>query len=288
MKRAILLAILTAALAVGFGLGPGRGALAIGGQGCTIDATIDSEEQAFLGIINQYRAQNGLGPLELSNTLNKAAAWKSKHMADNNYFAHDDTPINRTWVERIRDCGHTYNAWLGENLAAGNDTAQEAFDQWRGSPGHNANMLNVNYNAIGIGRYYKAGSHYGWYWSTDFSSYRDGYTPPAPPPPSGPDTDGDGCLDSQELGSDQTRGGRRDPNNAWDFFDPNHDRAVTSSDILQVVNAFGGTPSDVRYAQNVDRRLLGPDPWDTGSPDGSVSALDINLIVNQFGHSCVP
>src|SRR5437867_2568938 len=139
---------------------------------CTTDPTLDGEAQTFLTLINSYRAQNGLGPLSASYTLSKASQWKSNDMGVNAYFAHDD--LSRTWVQRIRDCGYGYNAWLGENIAAGVSTAQEAFDLWRNSAGHNANMLNTNYWAVGIGRAYVAGSPFGWYWTTDFGSVSDG------------------------------------------------------------------------------------------------------------------
>lgn len=139
---------------------------------CTADPALDSEEQAFLQMINAYRAQNGLGALAPSWTLSKAAQWKSQDMGANNYFAHDD--LTRGWVDRLRDCGYTYNAWLGENIAAGNSSAAATFDQWKNSPGHNANMLNANYTAIGIGRAYVSGG-FGWYWSTDFGSVSDGW-----------------------------------------------------------------------------------------------------------------
>lgn len=60
---------------------------ALAGPNCSVDATIDSEEQVFLQLINQHRQQNGLPALKLSTTLNKAAAWKSEHMAESDYFA---------------------------------------------------------------------------------------------------------------------------------------------------------------------------------------------------------
>jgi len=157
------------------------GAFATGaraGPNCDIDAAIDSEEQQFLGLINDYRQDNGLGALALSPTLNRAAAWKSQHMADNNYFAHDDLPIARTWDDRIADCGYDFNTWIGENIAAGNSSAAATFEQWRNSTGHNQNMLNSNYNAIGIGRAFGASAAYGWYWTTDFGGFVDGAPPP--------------------------------------------------------------------------------------------------------------
>jgi uncharacterized protein YkwD len=148
---------------------------------CTIDASLDTEEKVFLTLINNHRAQNGLAPLAASYKLSKAAQWKSNDLGVNAYFAHDD--LNRTWVQRIRDCGYGYNTYLGENIAAGISGAQAAFDLWRNSAGHNANMLGANYTAIGIGRAYVAGSPYGWYWTTEFGGVDDGWataTEPAP------------------------------------------------------------------------------------------------------------
>jgi uncharacterized protein YkwD len=140
---------------------------------CTVDATMDTEEQAFLVLINNYRAQNGLGALTSSYMLTKASAWKSKDLATNNYFAHDD--LTRTWSQRIVDCGYGFNTYLGENIAAGYTTAASVFAGWQASPGHNANMLGANYTTIGIGRYYVQGSTYGWYWTTDFGGFSDGW-----------------------------------------------------------------------------------------------------------------
>jgi uncharacterized protein YkwD len=159
---------------------------------CTVDATMDSEETAFLALINAHRQQNGLAKLAPSYALTRAAAWKSKDLGENAYFAHDD--LARTWVQRVRDCGYGFNTYIGENIAAGVQTAQQAFDLWKNSPGHNANMLGANYTSIGIGRYYVSGSPYGWYWTTEFAGYDDGWstiaapsqpvvlTPPGPEP----------------------------------------------------------------------------------------------------------
>jgi uncharacterized protein YkwD len=147
---------------------------------CSVDASIDGEEQAFLGLINSYRHDHGQDPLSLSDSLNRSAAWKAEDMADNDYFAHNDDPISRTWVDRVRDCGYGANTYIGENLAAGNQAAADAFNQWQNSPAHNENMLNENYVVIGIARAHNSDSTYGWYWVTDFG----GEAEHAPPPPS--------------------------------------------------------------------------------------------------------
>lgn len=185
-RRAILPAALIAAVAFALaGAAPfaQRGATPAAGAGdCTTTDTLDSEEQVFLVLINNYRIANGKTALTASYTLSKAAQWKSNDMGVNDYFAHDD--LTRTWVDRIRDCGYGYNTYLGENIAAGISSAAAAFDLWKNSAGHNANMLGSNYTTIGIGRAYVAGSPYGWYWSTDFGGYSDGWpgtTPTATP-----------------------------------------------------------------------------------------------------------
>jgi hypothetical protein len=94
-------------------------------------------------------------------------------MANQNYFSHTDS-AGRNPSTRVQQCGFPGGA--GENIAAGTvrDTAQEVFDAWKASSGHNTNMLNSSYKQIGIGRHYNASSTYKWYWTTDFSLVSDG------------------------------------------------------------------------------------------------------------------
>lgn len=225
----------------------------VAGPNCNASGSIDSEELAFLTLINQYRQQNGLGALALSSTLNRSAEWKSQHLGANAYFAHDDVPINRTWVQRLRDCGYTYNAWLGENIAAGNSTAANTFEQWRTSPGHDANMLGSHYTAIGIGRVYVAGSPYVWYWTTDFGSVADGYGTPAAPTatatrtptplptlPPGPlpcaDVTGDGRVQLTDV---MFVAGHHGTTNA--LADLDNDGVVGLNDVLIAAGQFGSS-----------------------------------------------
>lgn len=165
---------LAGALFAAFALmvGSGKEAGAITNCSVSHDA-LDSEEQAFLGMINSYRASNGLGALTISTNLNRGAAWMAQDLADNNYFSHTDS-LGRSPYARAIDCG--YPSGAGENLAAGTswNSASAAMSAWQASPGHNANMLGQYYQQIGIARYYKAGSQYTWYWATTFGSTNDG------------------------------------------------------------------------------------------------------------------
>jgi uncharacterized protein YkwD len=149
------------------------------------DAALDAEEQAFLTLINNYRQQNGLSTLSSTPTMENAAVWMSGDMGANHYFSHTDSLGRDPWT-RLCDFGYCYNTWKGENIAAGYTTAAAVFDGWRNSPGHNANMLGANFNVIGIGRVYTAGSPYGWYWTTDFGGYVPAGSTPTPTPSPSP------------------------------------------------------------------------------------------------------
>ncbi|MDO8612387.1 MAG: CAP domain-containing protein [Dehalococcoidia bacterium] len=176
-KRLVLTLILTLALAL----------VAVAGmpKGAGADPALDGEEQAFLTIINSYRTQNGLGTLSLNTELTNASDWMSNDMAANNYFSHTDS-LGRDPFQRMAAFGYSYNTWKGENLVAGTDTAQAAFDLWKNSPGHNDNMLNPNFKVMGVARVYGAGTTYGWYWTNDFGGQGSAPPPPAPTPTTPP------------------------------------------------------------------------------------------------------
>lgn len=233
---------------------------ALAGPTCNIDqsaSAIDAQEQEMLRLINEYRRNNGQGLLQLSNTLNTSAAWKSQDMADNAYFAHDDTPIGRSWTQRFHDCGYGYNTFTGEIIAAGNKTAAGTFEQWRGSPGHSANMLNANYSAIGIGRAYNASSPYGWYWTADFGGVADGYTPAPPPEPAQPPP-------------------TPDPTGPIPTGDANCDRYVNSIDALLMLQLTAGLISSLPCQQEAD-----------ADGDGQITAIESALIL-QFVAGLLP
>ena len=133
----------------------------------------DSEELAILVLINNHRNSRGLGPLALTQTLSGASDHHSVSMAKHDYFSHDLRHEGITWSQNMSRHGYRFKTNRGENIAAGNPGAAATFEQWRASPGHNANMLNNKFKAIGIGRAYDAQSKYGCYWTTDFGGRVD-------------------------------------------------------------------------------------------------------------------
>ncbi len=132
---------------------------------------LDAEEQAFLDTLNNYRAQNGLGPVDACVSLNRTAQGHSEDMRDNDYFSHDGQNGSEPWdraCDACFDLGCGPSTAMAENIAAGNSGAAGTFEQWRTSPGHNQNMLGSNFTMIGIGRA-TGGGMYGTYWTTVFA-----------------------------------------------------------------------------------------------------------------------
>ena len=143
--------------------------------------TLDSEETAFVSLLNAYRSQNGVGPVQISPTLESASKWMSNDMATKNYASHTDTLV-RDPGARLQAFGYTYYPW-GENIAGGFSDASTTLNQWIGACdadasgnctfAHRKNMLNPAFQAIGIARAYSASSNYGWYWTNDFGGVLD-------------------------------------------------------------------------------------------------------------------
>ncbi len=155
---------------------PGSGSAAGGAPPASGPVSLDSEEAAFVVLINQYRAAQGLTSLQVSLDLTESSQWMSQDMANNNYLGHTDS-LGRDPFTRMAAFGYGSYSSAGENVAAGNSDAQSTFNQWQSSAPHNANMLDVNYAVIGVGRAYNASSGYGWYWTTDFGPTVDTLLP---------------------------------------------------------------------------------------------------------------
>lgn len=138
-----------------------------------VGACRDGEEWVMLALINDYRAQNGLTALQMTQTLSNAAEFHSADMASRNYFGHT-LASGASWADNMAAFGYGYATYRAENIAAGNLSAAGTFQQWLNSPEHNANMLNANVSAIGIGRASGTGSDFGTYWTTTFGGLVDG------------------------------------------------------------------------------------------------------------------
>jgi hypothetical protein len=116
---------------------------------------------------------------------------------------------------------------------------------------------------------------------TNLEEYRAGTNPCLA------DTDGDGCADSEELGSNPTLGGQRDPLNRWDFYDLTGDAEVDLSDTLAVLQKFGCNPGNACYDPLMDRNAPDPQrPWASEQATDGIDLTDVLVNLQQFGHSC--
>lgn len=119
-----------------------------------LQATEESEE-SFLtkeGVIewtNAQRKNNGLAPLKENLKLDLSAKIKAQDMFANQYFAHE-SPSGTGVSDLAENAGYDF-IMIGENLALGNFENDEVLVQaWMDSPGHRANILNENYQEIGV------------------------------------------------------------------------------------------------------------------------------------------
>ena len=120
-------------------------------------------ELEVVRLINEIRAQNGLGQLSVNTELSRVARIKSQDMHDKRYFSHT-SPTYGSPFDMMTAFGIRYRT-AGENIAMGYRTPQSVVDGWMNSPGHRANILNANFTQIGMG-YVESGS----YWTQMFIS----------------------------------------------------------------------------------------------------------------------
>jgi hypothetical protein len=136
------------------------------------------QELAFITLLNNYRASNGLQPLLLSDMIAEACDRHNSDMGKYKFFSHYS--VASDWFakdaapwDRMAKSGYTFSTNKGENIAAGQSTATEVFNAWKASSGHNANMLNSTYKVIGVSLVIVPGAPYTYYWTTDFGGYVD-------------------------------------------------------------------------------------------------------------------
>lgn len=125
------------------------------------DSSVLEYENEVIRLVNEIRAENGLGALTADWELSRVARYKSQDMKDNGYFSHT-SPVYGSPFEMIKNFGISYRA-AAENIARGQKTPQAVVNAWMNSSGHRANILNSSYNRIGVG-YVASGN----YWTQMF------------------------------------------------------------------------------------------------------------------------
>ena len=108
----------------------------------------DLNAQKIIALTNDIRQQYGLSLLKENPLLDAAAKQKAEDMSQNNYFSHNSPTGVKPWYW-ITKSGYNYH-YAGENLAMNFIDSEEVVRAWLNSPGHRENLLNKNYQDIGI------------------------------------------------------------------------------------------------------------------------------------------
>lgn len=108
----------------------------------------NSDLQPYVDAMNRERLARGEKPLRLNAQLCAAANDRVRDMFAQHYFEHiaPDGTEPFVWVERE---GYDYTE-IGENLAVGYRGAESVVDGWMHSPGHRANILNKEFDEVGV------------------------------------------------------------------------------------------------------------------------------------------
>ncbi len=125
--------------ATGAGSGAGAGAAATG---------LTGPEQQMLNLVNQARAQNGLGPLSVNPTLQRLAEERAAVMAENGAITHD-VPGYGLPAQMEAAAGYSAYASGAEDIAAAGSILQ-AYAMFRTSATHWSNIIYPSFSQIGV------------------------------------------------------------------------------------------------------------------------------------------
>jgi len=120
-------------------------------------------EIKMLELINKERVKEGLNPLKADPQATLLARAHSNDMFVRGYFAHIN-PDGKNPFERMKEAKILFST-AGENLALA-QTLEIAHKNLMNSPGHRANIMNPEFNRVGIG--IQDGGFYGLMISQEF------------------------------------------------------------------------------------------------------------------------
>jgi uncharacterized protein YkwD len=108
-------------------------------------------------------------PLTLNTALDRAALEHSRDMANHNYFDHTGSDASSP-ADRITRTGYRWGI-VGENLASGMTTPEDAVAGWVKSPHHCANLMTARFTEMGLAfAVNPSGSNI--YWTQTFGTAR--------------------------------------------------------------------------------------------------------------------
>jgi uncharacterized protein YkwD len=116
-------------------------------------------EELMLELVNAARAEEGLAPLVMDPAFTQVARQHSWEMITLDYFSHESpVPGSETVPQRVANAGLS-EVWVGENIGADYRSGaydwtaltRSTFEGLMDSPPHRANILDPDFNRVGIG-----------------------------------------------------------------------------------------------------------------------------------------
>lgn len=154
--RRVPVFLAVAALAAAAGPPAAHASNCAGGELRPSEGNIAQIAQTTLCLINEQRAAEQLAPLAEQAQLTKASADFSALMVAQRFFSHV-SPDGGELTDRLTAAGYLGHpgSWaVGENIAWGESylaSPAEIVKAWMGSPGHRKNILNPDFEEIGLG-----------------------------------------------------------------------------------------------------------------------------------------
>ena len=120
--------------------------------------------EEVLKLVNIERRRVGLKSLKLSGSLNQSAAIRAREIQKK--FSHT-RPNGSKCFTAIKI---SYRS-AGENIAAGQISPKQVVEGWMNSKGHRENILNRDFQYLGVGYYNNPNADYEHYWVQLFTGY---------------------------------------------------------------------------------------------------------------------
>jgi uncharacterized protein YkwD len=116
-------------------------------------------EDSITAMISQYRRENGLPAVKTDPKLTAVAERQAQAMASSGIMDHD---VAGSFATRIAGASVIAGA---ENIAAGTRTWADTLRMWKGSPGHNRNLLTPGADIVGVAVARNENTRYKVYWA---------------------------------------------------------------------------------------------------------------------------
>ena len=103
----------------------------------------------FARLVNQHRKQVGCKPLTWIGAVAVVAQQHSEDMFNYSFFSHTNH-LGKSPFDRLQGAGIRYRM-AAENIASGQQTAEQVLQSWVRSSGHRRNIENCDLTQHGVG-----------------------------------------------------------------------------------------------------------------------------------------